>query len=258
MVALYFCLRSSTISAGVMRRSWLGCGRPEPGEAVLRSSRPCDGPLPRYGYYNVRSEDVPEEWPDPRYRAALRPPAWAAATELRHRVFHDLDAGFHVGRGVGGVGLVLDADVPLELDLPQRLEHGEDVEDSLAVDHVGLLLVVVILEVHAEVARAHRAHLRRRIEFLTELAGSHEVAGVEAGADQLVVVLHRLHDDRGGIPAVQLVVDGGPVRVDADGDLVLLAELVEGVETVGLGIGAEAADAERLTELEDLPRFVLV
>ncbi len=44
---------------------------------------------------------------------------------------------------------------------------------------------------------------------------------------------------------------GRAVRVNADGDLVLLAQLVETVEAVLRRIGAEHFQAERLAELED-------
>ena len=109
----------------------------------------------------------------------------------------------------------------------------------------------MVLEVHAEVARAHDPDLLGRVELLAELGGADQVAGVEAGADQLVVVLHRLHDDLGRVPAVQLASAGRPVRVDGDGDLELVAQLVEAVEAVRVGSALKVLDAERLAELED-------
>ena len=48
------------------------------------------------------------------------------------------------------------------------------------------------------------------------------------------------------------------VRMNADGDLVLVAQLVEAVEAVRVGVGAERLDAERLAELEDLLVGVVV
>src|SRR5262249_27968754 len=169
------------------------------------------------------------------------------------RFLEDGDAGLDVLGRLLRVGLVLDADVALELDVPQGLEHARHVEHAavLAVDDISLALVVVVLEMDAEVARPHGADLGGRVELLAELLGPDQVAGVEAGADERVMVLDRGHDDLGGVPAVQLTAAGGAVRVDGDGDLVLVHELVEAVEAVRRGVGADVLDVELLGEGED-------
>src|SRR5262249_13333006 len=74
---------------------------------------------------------------------------------------------------------------------------------------------------------------------------------VQAGANERIVVLDGLEDDLRGIPAM-LLLSLRSVRVNADGDLVFLTQLVEAVEAVWVGIGTEHLDAERLAELEEL------
>ena len=54
----------------------------------------------------------------------------------------------------------------------------------------------------------------------------------------------------GRVPAVQLFADGA-VRMDGDGDVELVDQLVEAVEAVGAGVGGEKADAEPAGELEE-------
>ena len=77
---------------------------------------------------------------------------------------------------------------PLNFTSRSALSSGDHVEDAavLAEDHVGVPLVVVVLEVHAEVAGAHLADLLGRVELLAELGGADQVAGVQARADQRV------------------------------------------------------------------------
>src|SRR5262249_35058746 len=120
-----------------------------------------------------------------------------------------------------------------------------------AVDHIGLALVVVVLEVEAEVARPHDPDLLGRIKLLAELLGANQVAGVQTGTDERVMILDRSHDDLGGVPAVQLAATAGAVWVDGDGDLVFVYEFVEAVETVRGGIGTERLDVEFLGEGEE-------
>src|SRR6516164_126990 len=43
-------------------------------------------------------------------------------------VLENLQAGFHVGRGVIGMGFVFNADVALELDFLERLENRRDIQ----------------------------------------------------------------------------------------------------------------------------------
>src|SRR5690349_8149119 len=115
-VALY-CCRSSAIWSGVMRSP----------PSANRPGRTGDAPCPPL-------------------LAIIRA---AASGHGLHRLLEDVEAGAHVRRRVVGVGLVLDADVALEVDVLEGLEHGGHVEGALAVDHVGLALVVVVLEVDA-------------------------------------------------------------------------------------------------------------
>src|SRR2546430_13942817 len=82
-----------------------------------------------------------------------------ALFQLRDRGAEHLQARLDIGPRIIGVGLVLDANVAGELDLAQGAEHGRHVEGAAAEYHVGALLIVVILQVHAEVARPHVPHL---------------------------------------------------------------------------------------------------
>src|SRR5688500_9438565 len=66
--------------------------------------------------------------------SAQNVPPGSPLCQLLDRLFEHLDARGHVGRRVLRVGLVLDADVALELHVPQGLEHGRHVEHALAVD----------------------------------------------------------------------------------------------------------------------------
>ena len=75
---------------------------------------------------------------------------------------------------------VLDADVALEVDVAQGLEHAGHVEHALAIDHVRLPLVVVILEMNAEVARSHDVNFGGRVELLAKLCRANQVTGIEA------------------------------------------------------------------------------
>src|SRR6185503_16067228 len=64
-----------------------------------------------------------------------------------------------------------------------------------------------------------------------------------------MVILDRLQDDLGRVPVMELLA-GGTMGMNADGDLVLVAELVEALETIGGGIGTEHLEAECFAEIE--------
>ena len=72
------------------------------------------------------------------------------------------------------------------------------------------------------------------------------------------MVLHCRHDQFGRIPAVEFFLALRTVRMNGDGDLVFLDELVQAVEAIGVGIGAEGLDAERFTKLEDFLAGVVI
>src|SRR4051812_10766296 len=93
----------------------------------------------------------------------------------------DLDARLDIGRRLVGMVLELNAEGSLELDVAQRLEDRFQVERALAEDDVMLLLVVVVLEMCAKVARPHDADLFCRVELLVEwrLGGTNDVASVD-------------------------------------------------------------------------------
>ncbi len=147
---------------------------------------------------------------------------------------------------------------PCELHVAQRLSSA-GMSGALAGDHfMGRLGVVVpVLEVDAEVAGAHLVDFLHRVELLAELGGADQMAGVQASSDKSIMVLHGRQDHVGRVPAVQ-VVALRPVRMDANGDLVFVAQLVQAVEAVRVGVGAEHLQAERLAQLEVLAVLVRV
>ena len=113
--------------------------------------------------------------------------------------------------------------------------------------------VVVVLQVQAEVALAHDADLLGRVELLAELGRprirwpvSRQVP-ISGLWSLTAAMMTSAEYQRCSWSAA-----GRPVRVDADGDLVLLAQLVEAVEAVRVGVGAEVLEAEPLAELEVL------
>src|SRR5262249_39697912 len=79
----------------------------------------------------------------------------------------------------------LDADVPLEADLAQGAQDGGHVQRAAAEDDVLARLVVVVLEVQAEVAGAHRADLLGRGGAAVErrLRAADQGGGVPASAE---------------------------------------------------------------------------
>src|SRR5262249_54851125 len=85
--------------------------------------------------------------------------------ELPYPVAEYIQTGAHVWRRVLLIRFVLDADIAGELYLAQRPEHTADVERAPAEDDIGSRLIVVVLEVQAEVAGAHVANLLSRVEF---------------------------------------------------------------------------------------------
>src|SRR5205807_2092972 len=93
---------------------------------------------------------------------------------------------------------------------------------------------------HPKVPRAHDLDLFGRVEILVERfdGRADQVARVEARADERVVVFDRGENDLGRIPSVQ-VLPLRPVRMNADGDLVLLAQFVEAVEAVRGRVGTD-------------------
>jgi hypothetical protein len=168
-------------------------------------------------------------------------------------------AFFHVRRRIGRVRLVFNANRAHELHLAQRLEHRGNVQYAFrrAEHHVFFPLVIVVLQVHPEVAVAHDPDLLGRIELLAQLGHADQVPRIEAGADQLVMVLHRLHDDLGGPPLVSPL-PRRPMRMDRDRDLVFVHELVEAVECVAGRAGAEVFQAAGPAEIEEFPVSVVI
>src|SRR5437867_3037762 len=84
-----------------------------------------------------------------------------------------------VWQRVGWVRLVFDTDRPLELHLAERLEHRRHVQrpGRVAEHHVRLALVVVILEVHGEVAVALHTPLPSGFGFFPRFPTPIQLAG---------------------------------------------------------------------------------
>ena len=89
-------------------------------------------------------------------------------------------------------------------------------------------------------------NLGSRVEFAIEgsLGRANQMARVEAGANEAMVILYRRQDYFGRVPAMEPIVAGRTVRMNADADVELGDQLVQAVEAVRIGIGAEVADAE--------------
>src|SRR5260370_40625648 len=88
--------------------------------------------------------------------------------ERLDRLLEHLDAGFHVGHRIVGMGFVLDADMAFELHVSKSLQDCGHIQHSpvFAEDHVGFFFVIVVLEMDAVVTRAHDANLLGRVELL--------------------------------------------------------------------------------------------
>ena len=78
------------------------------------------------------------------------------------------------------------------------------------------------------------------------------MARVQARANQRMMILDRLHDNFGRVPAVQLAAAGRAMGMNGDRDLVFIDELVQAVETIRARVRTEGLDAERLAEIENL------
>src|SRR5579883_1975986 len=84
------------------------------------------------------------------------------------------------------------------------------------------------------------------------------MACIQARTNQGMMVLDRLEDDLGGVPAMQPSSGLWSMRMNADGDFVLVAELVQAVEAVWIGVRAEHLNSQRFAELERLAIGVCV
>src|SRR5262249_30086187 len=114
---------------------------------------------------------------------------------------YDIDAGLHIRFRRIRLGLILDTKASPELYFLECLQKAGDVERSLSKDNVGIVaallfgLVIIVLEMNAEVARTHRQDLLHRIELLAEYCSPNQVARIKAGADERMMVFHGVHDD---------------------------------------------------------------
>src|SRR5262249_34740457 len=78
-----------------------------------------------------------------------------------------------------------------------------------------------------------------------------QVASVQTGADEWMMVFDCLENDFRGIPAIQPAFARRTMRMDADGNAVAGAELVETIEAVRVGTGTEHLQSQGFAKVEN-------